>query len=510
MNQPPPPDSNPQQPSPNQNLQQNVENSTVGGGIQGIHGDESIQLQGSGNRVLKFVFNLFANRESPARQDYRPRQTLLNQVRNFWVKDVLEKSLHSRVRIELGLEERLDAVAHPWGMVWETPGQLRQTLPPDTRVINKFDEMGAGRSLLILGEPGAGKTTTLLELARDLIDRAEQNVDQPMPVVFNLSSWGSEKPTQTITDWLVQELERGYKVPKQLGSSWIKNQQLLLLLDGLDEVSAKRRNLCVQALNQFTQKYGQTEIVITSRIVDYEALSHRLGFQGAIYLKPLTLEQINHYLTSAGSELAAVKTLIQEEITLQELAMTPLMLSVMAIAYRGRAVEDLPRIKSMEQWREHLFNCYIERMFFRRRAGRQENQYEPNQEKLEQTYSKTKFLYWLSLLAQQMQRESKTEFLIEKMQPIWLRTSAHRLMYRLNGVLSDGLILALSFGLILRLSFGLSAGSSGLIYGLIMGLGAGLIREVYSGLGPKEEIKTIETIKWSCKTAKQKLINQKC
>jgi len=45
-------------------------------------------------------------------------------------------------------------------------------LPAGTPMITVFEQMGG--ALLILGAPGAGKTTLLLELARDLIARAEQ------------------------------------------------------------------------------------------------------------------------------------------------------------------------------------------------------------------------------------------------------------------------------------------------------------------------------------------------
>ena len=51
-------------------------------------------------------------------------------------------------------------------------------------IFDQFDQ-----TLLLLGAPGSGKTTLLLELARDLIERAENDSDHPMPVVFNLSSW---------------------------------------------------------------------------------------------------------------------------------------------------------------------------------------------------------------------------------------------------------------------------------------------------------------------------------
>ncbi len=89
--------------------------------------------------------------------------------------------------------------------------------------------MGTGRSLLILGEPGAGKTTTLLQLARNLIGRAEQDVNHLIPVILNLSSWTN--PTQPIATWIVDELNTKYQVPKAIGQAWLQQQQLLLLLD---------------------------------------------------------------------------------------------------------------------------------------------------------------------------------------------------------------------------------------------------------------------------------------
>ncbi|BBD55211.1 hypothetical protein [Planktothrix agardhii] len=42
---------------------------------------------------------------------------------------------------------------------------------------------------LILGKPGGGKTTTLLELAEALIERAEGDSDAPIPVILELSTW---------------------------------------------------------------------------------------------------------------------------------------------------------------------------------------------------------------------------------------------------------------------------------------------------------------------------------
>jgi predicted NACHT family NTPase len=72
-----------------------------------------------------------------------------------------------------------------------------------------FNELG--QALLILGAPGAGKTTLLLELARDLLERAEQNASHRIPVVFHLSSWTVRQ--RPLADWLVDELNKRYFVP---------------------------------------------------------------------------------------------------------------------------------------------------------------------------------------------------------------------------------------------------------------------------------------------------------
>ena len=122
-----------------------------------------------------------------SQQTYRNRRALLNKVRHFWIDGVLNRSLHGQVLLKLGLEERPDEIAPPWQVTYATPGQSPQPLPAGTQVGHVFDALGEGRTLLILGEPGAGKTTTLLTLAQKLVEQDQET--QRLPVVFNLSSW---------------------------------------------------------------------------------------------------------------------------------------------------------------------------------------------------------------------------------------------------------------------------------------------------------------------------------
>ena len=430
------------------------------------------------------------------RQEYHNRKALLTNVNNYWVKSVLEKSIYNQVLIQLELEERLDAVVNPLSMLLETGDSSPQPLPKGTKVINIFDQIGAGRTLLILGEPGAGKTTTLLELTRDLVNRTEPGLDYRIPVVLNLSSWAGKK--QSIADWLVEELNSKYQIPKPIGQDWVKKQELLLLLDGLDEVKAEYRDNCVVALNDFQQNYA-LEMVVCSRIKDYSALSNRLNFQSAVYLRSLTPEQARHYLDSLNADLTGLRALIQGDTALQELAKSPLMLSIMVLAYEGVAVEDLPNNEMVEERRKQLFDAYIKRMFR-----------PPTRLKVEQKYSEVQSIRWLTWLAQRMVQESQTVFLIEEMQPTWLPTkytTYKKILYRIAvfwiGWLILGLIIGLILGLIKGLTFGLI---NRVISEWISGLSLGLILGLISAWG-NLEIKTVETIKWSWIKAYNTLIS---
>ncbi|MBD2461747.1 NACHT domain-containing protein [Oscillatoria sp. FACHB-1407] len=439
-------------------------------------------------------------------QEYRQRKVLLNKVKEYWVKGVLETSLHARALIALGLQERPDLVQRPFSGVKEfaeTPGQVLPNGIPATTV---FDQMEAGRTLLILGEPGSGKTITLLKLAEDLIARTETDFSQPIPVVFNLSSW-ARKP-QSIKTWLIQELLEKYQVSKALGKTWVETEALILLLDGLDEVKAEQRSACVQALNQFMQTYGTTELTICCRIKDYQALAQQLMLRSAVCIQPLTLDQIDHYVDQVGEQLNALKTALHQDEELQALAQSPLMLSIMTLAYQGCAVEEIKHSGTIVDYRHRLFDAYIERMFQRRSTT--------------QRYSRMQTQHWLIWLAQRMTKAAQTVFLIERLQPGWLQTSWQRLCYRLMSSVIGILIVACASsiltgvvgGLYGALWGGLTYGFRtmlvvGVLFGLAIGMGYGLgggflLGIIYGIVAlTLNAIQPVETLRWSGLAAKQ-------
>jgi DNA polymerase III delta prime subunit len=218
--------------------------------------------------------------------------------------------------------------------------------------------------LLILGEPGAGKTTLLLELTRDLLDRAAQDPSHPIPVVFPLSTWAEQQ--RPLTDWLVEKLHQWYGVSRELGQTWVAADQIFPLLDDLDQVPSASRAACVQAINAFRQDHGLLPIVVCCWKADYETLGEQLRFQDTIIVQPLSREQVNTYLTQIGQPLAAVRQALHEDPTLWELLDTPLMLTIMTLAYAGQPAAPLQAKGTVEDRRRHLFATYVTRMFQRR------------------------------------------------------------------------------------------------------------------------------------------------
>jgi len=220
----------------------------------------------------------------------------------------------------------------------------------------------------------------------------------------------------------------------------VENDELLLLLDGLDEVALERREACVQALNEFSQEC-MMPMVVCGRSADYESLTKQLKLRGAVLLQPLTSQQVNQYL--ADVNLPAVRKLWRSDTTLQELAEAPLMLSIMTLAYQGVSTADQTSFTSVEARRRHLFDAYMQQMFKRRRV--------------DQPYSPTQTIAWIGWLAQRMTHHAQTVFLIENLQPEWLPTRTQQDIFRL--------IFRLIVGLLVGLTFGLLVGLLGLIWG---------------------------------------------
>jgi TIR domain len=121
---------------------------------------------------------------------------LLDRVNEIWIDGVLRNSLYNEVLISLGKLPIDEAVEPPWKRVVQLSRQRSQLLLHNRSIATIFNATGL---LLILGEPGSGKTTALLDLAATLLSRAKADAKERVPFVLNLSSWMKK---QRLDEWI--------------------------------------------------------------------------------------------------------------------------------------------------------------------------------------------------------------------------------------------------------------------------------------------------------------------
>ncbi|MEH2202719.1 MAG: tetratricopeptide repeat protein [Nostoc sp.] len=431
-------------------------------------------------------------------------QDLLATVRQ-WVQSRLEGQLHHTVRLNLQKETQPQQV-RPWGMeVKVAIAQPSQLLSPETTIGQVFDQC-AGR-LLILGEPGAGKTTSLLDLALELVERAEDDPQQRIPVVVDLSDWQpiasqsasrrievtsrlpgfskknpseslpEQAPVWSIANWLAGKVRERYGFLPQQIKQWLEEKRLVPLLDGLDEVRPEYQQDCVQAINQWLKSdLRPRQVALCCRREQYKTYSQQLELDGAVYLQDLTDEQIQTFLTETNRD--ELKESLVADANLLALIRRPLLLSMAVLAYKELEPTQWRRATSAGDRLNLLLDAYVRRMLTQdtpSRAYRQGKIPSPEQSQK-----------WLEILALELLQESETEFLIEQIKATWLSTPFQKWLFTFFAVIFWGLIGAVIFwGLMAALIFwwqfiGLirlcQIGSSPrLLFGLVIGSLYGLV-----------------------------------
>jgi hypothetical protein len=311
----------------------------------------------------------------------RQRALLLQRVERIWIDGVLEASLVDTPHLDLPMSPAESSVDSPWEAV---------ASEQDARTSGLADllEVGQG-SLLLLGEPGGGKTITLLRLARALLDEARLDPRAPAPVVLLLASLGDHDGA--VDDWIEQQLVSKYGLPRGAVRERLDAGALVLLLDGLDEIAPSQQARCVEALSVFRSERG-LPMAVTCRTSDYERLPVRLRFGHAVVIDPLPPAVVAAHLGGREGSTALVESL-----------RTPLMVSLLA-----RAGVDLPVGAAQLPW---LYERYIAHQL--NAAAIPRNEREP-------------FLAALRELAMAMNRGERSELWLEQLAPGWVFDDGRR------------------------------------------------------------------------------------
>jgi NACHT domain-containing protein len=243
----------------------------------------------------------------------RIRGDLIRTVRSHWIDDYLRHSIFERIRIKLGVEKTPGAIDHLYDIERTSCGKTE--LVTNVSLLRLFDESGG--LLLILGEPGSGKTVTLVQLAGLLLDRAASDPEAAVPVVVPLASWAVEK--KPLEEWLRRELVYHYGLSARTTPALLEEgKRLILLLDGLDEVRESLRAECLSAIQRFKAGFA-ADIVVCCRLTEYQALPQKIPHGDAIRILPLTAGQVGAYFGAFGRRLSPLIQSLRERVELREL-----------------------------------------------------------------------------------------------------------------------------------------------------------------------------------------------
>jgi HEAT repeats/NACHT domain len=220
-------------------------------------------------------------------------------------------------------------------------------------------EIVAGNSpaqkVVILGDPGAGKSSLLQYLALIWAELPIRDLAvPPTPLFVELRTYARDRQAGTCKD-ILTFLHGGNitcRLDQQQLHDKLKAGHAIALFDGIDEVfDPALRDEVVTDIHRFTNDYPQVRVIATSRWLGYKVQRLRdAGFQHFM-LQDLEDEQIEDFIQRwhdltfpVGVEKERKRDRLQKAIreskSIRELAGNPLLLTMMAILNRH---QELPR-----------------------------------------------------------------------------------------------------------------------------------------------------------------------
>lgn len=213
----------------------------------------------------------------------------------------------------------------------------------DRSLIEAENAVQKYRRLVVKGAPGSGKSMLLKYLALSYSEGRFKNLsDRPVPILLELNRLNEANLTvEKLEQHLVAACDR-HNFPKanRFISQGLKDGRLLLLLDGLDEVSSGVRSSVVRCLKDFLEleKYKKCRVIITCRTAVYhnEFVDNT---EETLEIDEFSDQQMRRFLQAWKSEMPpekSVEQLIQNlraKPKIMALARNPLLLTIIAYLY---------------------------------------------------------------------------------------------------------------------------------------------------------------------------------
>ncbi|GIK67653.1 MAG: hypothetical protein BroJett018_54470 [Chloroflexota bacterium] len=200
--------------------------------------------------------------------------------------------------------------------------------------IQQAVELHKGRFVLI-GEPGAGKSTTLRQLMIQAIRDYRQKTNPRLPVWINLGLSGTPINADDLLQFWWDEQAYLPGTPDEL----IQNDAVWFFMDGLNEMPLDSRAERAQALKAFLDKHPTLPVIVTCRMRDYEEdETLNLGLP-IVRVHELDEGRIQEFITKRGAS-ADLWEKIHSNDALRRMADNPYKLVMLMAVYQAR--RELP------------------------------------------------------------------------------------------------------------------------------------------------------------------------
>ncbi|WP_052035241.1 NACHT domain-containing protein [Xenococcus sp. PCC 7305] len=215
----------------------------------------------------------------------------------------------------------------------------------DNSQIDAFDAISKYPRLMIKGSPGSGKSMLLKYLAFSWADEKSSKISTNFtPVLLELNRLNElEKfDIDNLQTKLVEAFKReDFPEAKNFIGQALDNGNLMLLLDGLDEVNSNVRDRVINLIKDLLDTYEQCPVIITCRSAVYHNEFNNCVDQ-TLEIVEFSDRQIRNFLKVWEPELPPEKSINQLISTLRDrpqiitLARNPLLLTIIAYLYADK------------------------------------------------------------------------------------------------------------------------------------------------------------------------------
>ncbi|HET8660300.1 MAG TPA: NACHT domain-containing protein [Micromonosporaceae bacterium] len=415
----------------------------------------------------------------------RAADGLADAVRQQWTREAGLRQLRQPgpLRVKWSTTQR-PVSAQPAAVLGQAavggrPTRLRLRGDLDS-IVEAFRRLPA-RQLVVLGEPGAGKTVLAMLLTLGLLDTRARG--EPVPVLLPVSSW--DPSIEHLHAWLVRRLVEDYPALTNAdtygpgaAARLVRADRLMPVLDGLDEMPPALHRMAIDTIDHAVADGGP--LMVTCRGSEYQAAvaagGRFMSRAAVVEIEPVdvgdTITFLRHSRAASDTRWQPVFDHLQAypDGPLACALSTPLMVHLVRTAYAlpgtfPAELCDPSRFSHHSTIEEHLLDAYLPGVYTSYVAPRLPSEQLVSAAAL-YPYPSQHAQQWLAFLATHLHRLHTRDL-------AWweLDRAVSRLVYGLVVGVGTGLGAGLVFGLVAGLATGLVVGlSAGLVGGPVVGL----------------------------------------